>query len=312
MKKILILSAITVLIATGCSLNAPKTEVIGIEEAKTKVVDFINNNLMQEGTEVSIKEITEDGDLYKVIVNMPNNQEIISYLTKDGKKFFPQVMDIAKIEGETKETATSNPAPAGDAPKTDKPVVELFVMAFCPYGVIAEDAMGPVFDLLGEKADINIRYIASMDGDDINQVKSLHGPIEGIEGARQLCVLKNYDKTTLWDYVRGINKDCYPIYRNGDDVYKECYTKSAKNAGIDIAKVNTCVEGEGSNLIKEQDEISKGYGVSGSPTLIINGTKINASRTPEGYKMAVCAAFNEEPEECSEALSSEGGSAGGC
>ncbi len=313
MKKIFILSAMTVLIATGCSLNAPKTEVIGIEEAKTKVVDFINNNLMQEGTEVSVKEITEDGDLYKVVVNMPNNQEIISYLTKDGKKFFPQVMDIAEIEGETKKAAKSNPAPTGDAPKTDKPKVELFVMAFCPYGVIAEDAMGPVFDLLGEKADINIRYIASIDGDDISKVKSLHGPIEGTEDARQLCILKNYDKTTLWKYVTGLDKECYPIYRKGDDIYETCYTKVAKGAGIDIDKVNSCVESEGPALIKEQDGIAKGYGVSGSPTLIINGTKINASRTPEGYKTAVCNAFNEQPEECNKVLSSEGkGSTGGC
>lgn len=313
MKKILILSAMTVLIATGCSLNAPKTKVLGVEEAKTKVADFINNNLMQKGTEASIKEITEDGDLYKVVVNMPNNQEITSYLTKDGTKFFPQVMDIAEIEGKTKETANSKSAPTGDAPKTDKPKVELFVMAFCPYGVVAEKAMGPVFDLLGEKADINIRYIASMNGDTIDKVKSLHGPVEGAEDARQLCVLKNYDKSTLWNYVKYINANCKDLSRKGDDVYKACYTKAAQNAKVDIAKVDACVQSEGPDMIREQDSLSKSYGVSGSPTLIINGTKINAARTPEGYKTAICNAFNEKPEECSKTLSTEGaGPDGGC
>jgi len=313
MKKILILSAMTVLIATGCSLSTPKKQVLGIEEAKAKVVDFINTNLMQGDSKVSIKEIVEDGDLYKVVVNMPNNQEIISYLTKDGKKFFPQVMDIEKIEGEAQNQDSSKKAATGNAPKTDKPVVELFVMAFCPYGVIAEDAMGPVYDLLGDKADINIRYIASLEGDDISKVKSLHGPIEGTEDARQLCILKNYDKDTLWKYVTGLDKECYPIYRKGDDVYKTCYTKVAKSAGIDINKVDSCIKSDGPALIKEQDGIAKGYGVSGSPTLIINGTKINASRTPDGFKTAVCDAFNNQPEECKTVLSSESkGAAGGC
>jgi len=313
MKKILILSALTILVATGCSLNFPqtKTKTLSSEEAKTKVTDFINNNLMQPGTKVSIKEITEDGDLYKVVVNMPNGQEITSYISKDGKKFFPQVMEIDEIEGKAKEN--SNSASAGDAPKTDKPKVELFVMAFCPYGVIAEKAMGPAYDLLKDKADINVRYIASIEGDDISKVKSLHGPIEGTEDARQLCILKNYDKDTLWKYITDLDENCYPIYRKGDEVYKECYTKSAKQAGIDINKVDECVLKEGPSLIKEQDKISKDYGVSGSPTIIINGTKVNPARNPEGFKTAICNAFNEQPEECKTVLSTEGSkSAGGC
>ena len=78
-------------------------------------------------------------------------------------------------------------------------------MSFCPYGVIATDAMSPVAGLLGDKADINVRYIASIEGDDINQVKSLHGPIEGIEDARQLCVLNNYGQEAYWNYVDEIN-----------------------------------------------------------------------------------------------------------
>ena len=53
---------------------------------------------MQEGSEVSIKEVTEENNLFKVVVNMPSGQEVVSYLTPDGEKFFPQAMDIAEIE----------------------------------------------------------------------------------------------------------------------------------------------------------------------------------------------------------------------
>ena len=253
--------------------------------------------------------------MYKLVINMSSGQEVTSYITKDGTKFFPQVMDIAEVEGKNTnaDQASAQAPPVANAPKSDNPKVELFVMSFCPYGVIAANAMSPVAGLLGDKADINVRYIASIEGDDINQVKSLHGPIEGIEDARQLCVLSNYGQETYWNYVDEINEKCYPIYRNGDDVYKTCWQTAAKNAGVNISKIDTCVENEGPALIKKEDEIAKSNGVSGSPTLIINGAKINAARSPEGYKAAICDAYNNPPEECKIALSAEGGAAdGGC
>lgn len=317
MKKIIILSLMLAVMATGCtklgSNNAVKT--LTLEEAKAKAVEFVNTNLMQPGSTVSIKEASEEDGMYKLVINMSSGQEVTSYITKDGKKFFPQVMDIAEIENKNTnaDQASAQPQPVANAPKSDNPKVELFVMSFCPHGVIAANAMSPVAGLLGDKADINVRYIASIEGDDINQVKSLHGPIEGIEDARQLCVLNNYGQETYWNYVDEINEKCYPIYRNGDDVYKACWQTAAKNAGVNISKIDTCVEKEGPSLIREEDKIAKSNGVSGSPTLIINGAKINAARNPEGYKAAICDAYNNPPEECKIALSAEGGAAeGGC
>ncbi len=319
MKKTIILSIALIFLVAGCSLPLSKNsknreQVLGIEEAKIKVVDFINNNLMQPGSTVSVKEITEENNLYKVVVNMSNGQEIISYLTKDGKKFFPQVMDITEIEEKNKDKqATQAPQPT-TVPKTDKPKVELFVMSFCPYGVQAEKAMDPVVKLLGERADIDVRFIASIEGDDLNNVKSLHGAIEGIEDARQLCVAKNYEEVIFWKYVNNINEDCYPIYRKGDDVYKECWEKAARDAGVNINKINSCLDKEGVSLISAEDTAAKGYGVSGSPSLVINGVKANPSRTPEGYKAAICDSFNSSPEECGTVLESTGDApaSGGC
>jgi predicted DsbA family dithiol-disulfide isomerase len=179
--------------------------------------------------------------------------------------------------------------------------------------VQAEAAMAPVVDLLGAKADIQVRFIASVSGDDINEVKSLHGAVEGIEDARQLCVAKNYSQETLWDYIGRINKDCYPVYRNGDDIYKTCWQKAAKDAGVSTGKLDACVAGEGVALIQKEDAAAKSNGVSGSPTLIINGVKYNGGRTPESYKQAICAGFATPPAECSETLSTDGASAdGGC
>ena len=275
---------------------------------------------VSDGTSGIYKEMSEEHGLYKAVLNLPGSagpQEVPTYMTKDGTKFFTQALDIAEVEEKNKDkkaqAAASQAKTVADIPKEDKAKVELFVMAFCPYGTIAEAAMGPVFDLLGDKADINVRYIASIEGDDISQVKSLHGPIEGAEDARQLCVANNYGEKILWKYIREINDKCYPIFRNGEDAYNACWKKAAKTAGIDAPKIEKCVNDEGPGLIRKADEIAKGYGVSGSPTLIINGAKVNPARTPDGYKEAVCNGFKEQPKECETALSTEGASAnGGC
>lgn len=322
MKKIIISTLLLALVVTGCS-KVEKKKNLTIEEAKAKALTFINDSLMQPGNSAEIKEIVEEGDLYKLKV-AANGQEIDSYLTKDGSKFFPQVMDVEEV---TKEVAASKgeagaegagAETASTAPKSDSPKVELFVMAFCPYGVTAEATMAPVYNLLKNKADISIRYIASIaDGSiDINDVKSLHGAIEGIEDARQMCVLKNYGKDVLWKYVTEINEKCYPIYRNGEEEYKTCWQAAAKTAGADVSKLDSCVSSEGVAMIKADDTIAKGYGVSGSPSLIINGVKVNATRTEEGYKKAVCDAFNTAPAECATVLAGAAAAtapaAGGC
>lgn len=319
MRKIILLAAIFTLTLAGCTLTGgggEKVSAIGIEAAKVKAADFINKNLLPAGTEATVKEAAEEFGLYRVAVSLTDGQEITTYLTLDGKKFFPQVMDIAEVESRKQQNQAQpdgGAAPAANIPKADKAKAELFVMSFCPYGVQAEAAMSPVIDLLGDKADIQVRFIASVPGDDLNAVKSLHGAIEGIEDARQLCVAKNYDQTTLWKYINQINKDCYPIYRNGEEQYKTCWQKAAKDAGASASKIEACMDSEGVSLIKAEDTAAKGYGVSGSPTLLINGVKFNGGRNPEAYKQAICDGFTTPPAECSETLSSTGATAeGGC
>jgi len=67
-----------------------------------------------------------------------------------------------------------------DLPKTDKPTIDLFVMSYCPYGVQAEQAMLPVMELLGDEADINIRFV----------YYAMHDWTEIEENTRQYCIQK--------------------------------------------------------------------------------------------------------------------------
>jgi len=92
--------------------------------------------------------------------------------------------------------------------KSSKPIVELFVMSYCPYGVRAEENIAPLQELFGNKIDLKVRYIVNVNGDTIEKVNSLHGLYEAKEDARQLAIAKLYpDK--LWDYLAEFNRVCY-------------------------------------------------------------------------------------------------------
>lgn len=277
------------------SLKKVFTKSISKEEAKVKIKDFIEKNLVQPGTKIEIKSITEENGLYKLTLTIEGQtQEITSYLSKDGKMFFPQAgMDIAKIESESANKKEVE-APK-EIPKNDKPAVDLYVMSFCPYGNKAEDTMKPVYDLLKNKVDFNVHYIVDVNG---NDVQSLHGAPEVAQNEREACVLKNYGKDKWFAFTAYVNKNC------GND--GACWEAGAKSLGIDKAKISSCVTAEGVALMKANAEASKKANASGSPTMTINGVSSQAVYqygNSEAYKQAICGAFNTAPAECAKKLS---------
>lgn len=326
MKKFIILCAALALIATGCSLGAQKQTVkpITIDEAKVVAANFINNNLVAKGSEVSIKDVTEEGGLYKVIVSMTNGQEITSYLSKDGKQFFPQVMDIAATEKQnaTKNTqdTTANTQQQASVTKTAKPVVEVFVMSYCPYGTQIEKGLIPVAQALGNKIDFQVKFCDY----------SMHGDKELAENLTQYCIQKN-EPTKYLAYLQ--------CFLSGDDKSAACL----KEAKIDANRLGACVKATDNQYkvtekAKDKTTWSNGqfpvfdvekadntkYSVGGSPTLVINGQTTSSSRDSASLLKLICSAFDKQPAECSKTLSSEapapgfgggtttGTSAGGC
>ena len=265
------------------------------EDISNKAVDFINTNLVQPGTTASLVSNEEFEGLYNVTVLYQGN-EIPVFVTKDGSyMFLASPLDITENlpQEETQPTEVT---------KTATPDVELYVMSFCPYGTQAEDAMKPVVDLLGSSANIQVHYIATVQGDILESISSLHGPTEAVEDVRQLCIMENYDQTTFWNYVMDLNANCVSLY-NDATAYDTCWKNAASQNGIDANQIQTCIDSEGVGLISADAQLASLNQVSGSPTLIINGVRYSGARTPEGYKQAICDAFTTAPSECSETLS---------
>ena len=261
-----------------------------IEEAGARAIDFINENMLQGGMTASILESAEESGIYKIKLKI-QEEEFDSYITKDGRFLFPQFIDIEEIEKE-KEVV-----------KADRPDVKIFVMSYCPYGLQAQKMFLPVYELLKGQADISVYYVDYI----------MHDKQEIDENLRQYCI-EQEQADTYYDYL-----NCFVHGDTGD------FAKCAKNSGIDQAKLDACVARVDQEFsITEQyndqttwqngqfpkfdlhSDLNEQYEVQGSPTIVINGktTEINP-RSPENFKKIVCESFNAAPEECSQTLSEE-------
>jgi len=273
-----------ILILSNFSLGG-LTGNVSKDVASVNLMKFLGKNVPGN---ITLLDISKESGLYKVNIDY-QGQEIPLYVTLDGKYMVssPQPLDSASSSG----SSTSK-----EIPKTDKPKVELFVMSFCPYGNEAENTLLPVYNLLKDKVEWNIHYIVSVNG---NSVSSLHGQPEVNQDIRESCVLKNNGLDSFWKFVGYVNNNC------GSD--GNCWKDAAKSANLNADEIQSCFDSEGLNLMNQEADASNAAGVSGSPTMLINGVETSAVYdygNSESYKTAICSAFNNEPSVCSTQLTS--------
>lgn len=301
MKKYLVpitIAVAVVILGAGAFylLSQQKGTVLSAQEASDKALEFINNNLLQEGATAEFVSVTEESGLYKIKVKVGESQPDV-YLSKDGKYLFIQPpIDIA-----TSSEATSSQENQGtsEVPKSDKPDVKLFVMSYCPYGLQAEKMYLPVYELLKNNADMGIYFVDYI----------MHEKKEIDENLRQYCIQKDQNAK-------------YPAYlscfvKAGD--FAGCLTQ----AGVNTASMNSCITATDNQYgitagyndkstwlngtypqFNISEDLNDQYGVGGSPTVVINGVQASPStRSPEAFKQLICQAFNNPPAECSQTLS---------
>jgi glutaredoxin len=305
----LIIGIVIVLVAILAAgmMQAGQGTVVPLDVCSQKAITYVNTNLVQQGTSAKLVSTSENRGLYELKIQY-QSQEGTLYTTKDCTLLFTSAVNMTAASG-VQQTPQATQAPV----KSARPVADLYVMSFCPYGTQAETVMGPVVDLLKSKADIRIRYITTISGTTVDSVDSLHGPAEAKEDLRQICINKYYpDK--FWAYVAGFNSACYPSWQNAAAL-ESCEKNTTATLSIDSAKIDTCAQGaEGLALLKTDETASAKDGATASPMLFINGVQYSGARTPEAFKQAICNSFETAPAECNTTLSSASatGSTGGC
>ncbi len=239
---------------------------IGVNEAGEKLLNFYQ----ARGVEgLSLDSVEEESGLYKI--NFDYQGSIIPiYMTKDGKYLLAGNLNPIDFEASPQSQ---------DIPKSDKPKVELFVMTHCPYGTQAEKGIIPTIKALGDTIDAKIRFVHYF----------MHDP-EKEETPRQVCIREEQSEK-YYAYL-----ECF--LEDGDS--DRCLTE----AGIDKNKLDSCIKNNAEGYYAADSELSKGYGVGGSPTLVINGQIVDSGRDSQSFLDTICSAFNNAPKECEQELSS--------
>jgi len=284
-----------VLIMFAMSFSGALTgHAVSDKVAGNALVNYINS-LPTITENVTLKNVSDMGGLYQVTV-VYQGKDIPVYVTKDGKYYTGSIVPLT-AQDDSSDSTTSAPK---NITKNDKPIVQAFVFTYCPYGLQFEKALSPVYDLLKNKADINLVYIGAM-----------HGEYEKVESLRQLCVLKNYGKDTLWKYLNKFNTNTAIGSCNGDaSCLKPLISSIMTTLGIDENKINTCMANDAEAMYTADEKIASDLGIGGSPTFVINGVQVDVGRTPSAIQGAICDAFNTAPSECSQTLSSDAATAG--
>ena len=93
---------------SDAALTGAATASLTSSEAESKVVEYVNTNLLRAPFTATANSVEESENLYKVSLDVAG-QTIDSYLTKNGKLFFPQGFDTSKtVETQLEERKSSN------------------------------------------------------------------------------------------------------------------------------------------------------------------------------------------------------------
>ena len=183
---------------------------------------------------------------------------------------------------DTAATGTRAPAAPG------APVLELFVMSQCPYGVHVVDAAAEAKKQLGSAMNVKIGFVG--DGTP-GKLESLHGEPEIKGDLAQICALEQAPDRAL-DLMTCQNQNPKAVDTN----WREC----AEKVGIEVAPLQKCIEGEhGQKILSAAFAEAKKRGAEASPTMFLNGAPYEGGRKPRDFMRAVCGATKgEKPAAC--------------
>ncbi len=252
--------------------------IVSQDVATSNLLTFVK---AQVGEDAKLVSVTKDANFYDITVNL-KGEDIPVLVTLDGQFLVAQAIPLNATgpgadANDAEDTAEAAPT---EVPKSVKPEVNLFVMTYCPYGTQAEKGIISVLETLGTKINGTIRFVHYF----------MHGDDEEAETYTQVC-LREEQKTKFLPYLK--------CFLNASDS-----AGCLESTGVDMTKLNKCLDTNKSKEYYAVDSaLSQGYGVQGSPTLVINGAQSNAGRSSSSYLAGICGAFETAPSECSKNLS---------
>lgn len=301
---VLALALVAVVVLNGGITGA----VIGGNSADD-TLSFINQNLLQPGTEATLVNKTREGGVNVLTLDL-NGEQATVYTS--GDYLFLTGINMAEMEEQLANQPAQQPTQQAaqesqEVPKTDKPKVELHIFSYCPAGSAALDSFSETADFMKSQADFEVHFFSNM-----------HGEYEKQQNLVQLCIQKE-EPNKYWDYAKAFKETVYTACaRSSDNLNcdKEESIKLMTELGIDSDNIFDCVETDGATMYAEDKQRATELGLRYSPSLVINDVDAHmeemSSRSAESIKDVVCSAFNDIPDVCSMELSTQSASSGAC
>ena len=266
---------------------------------KVVAEDFVSYINSISDSEVKLIDFSKYGNtgLYIVLIEY-QGQEIPVYVTKDGSYYAMTLLPIEKQE-EVQPLQNSQ-----NIPQSDKPLVELFIMSYCPYGTQAEKGILPAVEALGNSIDFKLRFV-------YYAMHPSSGEVE--EQVNQYCIQKKYPEK-LVDYLKcfldkGDSGVCLAKVGISESDISACILETDKKFEIskNLNDQSLWLNGR-YPLFNIDAALNEKYGIRGSPTLVINEVQVSpSSRSPAAYLAVICQAFSDGnvPNACNLKLSEE-------
>jgi len=260
-------------------------------------IQYIRSNLLGQGDTIQLLNVTEESGVFRISTQYTSSQgqqNIDVFMTKDAKLLFPTSYSLGT--GSNLVATPTQPAAknCSDVSKQAAPLLEAFVVSYCPYGTQMQTILGTIVSKVPDlTSSIKVRYIGDISN---GTIQSMHGPAEAAENLRQICV-REEQPDLYWKYVT-----CFVNSRD---------TASCQaSAGVNSSVLNMCTSDPSRGLKYAQEDFAfaDAKGISASPTLVLNGNIVNefdfGGRNPEAIKSLLCCGFNTQPAACNVTLNS--------
>lgn len=273
-RKLLILLLIVLSVSlAGCSQDGGEEEPsdgtgLSAEEAKSKTIDYINDNLVMANTTATAVSVEDKGSVYEVMTQYRGN-EVPLYISKDGEQLFLKAFNLSSEEtaGQTQELS----AEEAEA-KTIDYVNNNLVMPGSNASAVSVEEKPYVYEVLTEYQGQQQPIHISKDGrylllGALNTSEELPQPTPT---ATVTATASPYTTEQLEEFVACLNQSGMTIY--GAEWCGHCQDLVNTLGGHDIVNpiYIECTENK---------QLCQNKGIEAYPTITINGTKYTGSRT---------------------------------
>ena len=240
-------------------------------------MEYINNYLLQPGITAKLLNVSVYSDsLYKLSLQFERENQIVGmsdvYLTRDGKTLVLQSVDLSK-EPEVERTEVS----ADDDPYLGGENAKVTIIEFsdfaCPFCAKFENEILPkILEKYGDKIKFVYRDFP------------VHENVSKLAAEAANCA---GDQRKYWDYHKLLFEKQNEWVKPNESLVRQKLYSFAEQLNLNMDDFKACMDSD-----KYDKEIQKDYidgakaGVTGTPTIFINGIKIvGAQPVEEFYKI---------------------------